>query len=72
MSSRLALPVSGPAHKDRDTYTVAAGERFHVRRVYFHAYLAKWGKGRKHRAKALQTRAGRRSNYMYERLYRVL
>ncbi|KYQ56912.1 hypothetical protein ALC60_04116 [Trachymyrmex zeteki] len=25
MSSRLALPVSGPAHKDRDTYTVAAG-----------------------------------------------
>ncbi|KYM78724.1 hypothetical protein ALC53_10778 [Atta colombica] len=25
MSSRLALPVSGPAHKDRDTYMVAAG-----------------------------------------------
>ncbi|KYN36271.1 hypothetical protein ALC56_09231 [Trachymyrmex septentrionalis] len=27
MSSRLALPVSGPAHKDRDTYTVAAGTK---------------------------------------------
>lgn len=70
MSSRLALPVSGPAHKDRDIRTRWLRERFRIHRVHFHVYLAKWGKGREHRrrayrAKALQTRAGKRSNYMY-------
>ncbi|EGI63528.1 hypothetical protein G5I_08046 [Acromyrmex echinatior] len=44
MSSRLALPVSGPAHKDRDAYTVAAGTVFVCAACTFHAYLAKWGK----------------------------
>lgn len=42
MSSRLALPVSGPAHKDRDTYTRWLRERFHVPRVL--PRLQKWGK----------------------------
>ncbi|KYN13454.1 hypothetical protein ALC57_14467 [Trachymyrmex cornetzi] len=41
MSSRLALPVSGPAHKDRAIHTRRLRGTFSCT---FHAYLAKWGK----------------------------
>lgn len=64
MSSRLDLPVSGPAYKDRNTHTAVAGT-FSCTVCTSTAYLAKMGKGREHRrqahrAEACNARAGKR------------
>lgn len=46
-SSRLALPVSGPSHKDCDaTYMLTA---FSCTAYIYHAYLTEMGKEREHR-----------------------